>query len=105
MSTKKRQRKPCRKQEMVPAAILPLPGTPTTAREVTSGEDAEYDTFMEAKPNVFDSNATRYTRSFSMDLALLSPSRSCSCSLHGTLNFHPRLESIPSLECPEHLAG
>jgi hypothetical protein len=28
----------------------------TAAGEVTTGEDAEYDTFMEA----FDSNATRY---------------------------------------------
>jgi hypothetical protein len=62
---------------MVPAARLPLPSTATTVGKVAMGEDAadQYDGFMEAEPNLFDSNATRYTRSFSMDIASLSPSR------------------------------
>jgi hypothetical protein len=61
---------------MASAARLPLLGTATTIREVTMGEDAadQYDGFMEAEPNTFDSNATRYIPPFSMDLASLSPS-------------------------------
>jgi hypothetical protein len=60
---------------MAPTARPSLPGTATIVGEVTMGEDAanQYDGFMEA--DAFDSNATRYTPSFSMDLASLSSSR------------------------------
>jgi hypothetical protein len=75
----------CRKQGMAPAARPPSPGTATTAGEVTMGGDAadHYDGFMEAESNVFDSNATRYTRSFSME-AMTSQEGKCVLQLlHG----------------------